>query len=498
MGPASNWIARLPAAWQGTIKVGVKMHAILFLAADPTDASRLRLGQELREIQEKLQLAKLRDLFSLNQRMSVRPADLSQALLDLKPEVVHFSGHGMSTGELCFEDETGKTHPIHPDALADLFEQFSGHIKCVLLNACYSEYQAKAIVKHIDYVVGMNKAIGDKAAIAFAIGFYQALGAGRAIEDAFKLGCAQIKLQGISENLTPVLVKKDNASVFQVSATDTSGKSEESETVLKPRKPSNVFLHRLKADAAQLESFTQQTPAIRIIETEGKPPTKYVFEFRLQGITGIDGNGKPIFTEKHIVEMIVHDDYPMSMPFVQFYTPIFHPNIWNGGKVCMGWFEIPYQLPDICVHLAKMIDYQIYYLSSPANYKAADWARMNPSLFPLTHWSLTGSPTSNDEPSITSLKVMDTKRETIKVDVVITRTGDRYTVEVPLDSLVRYTQDKLIEALKLPHKLENGWSIEYHLYNKSTRRVLDDGLTFRQNDVKDGDTLSFHMETAAG
>lgn len=73
------------------------MISILFLAADPTDASRLRLGEELREIQEKLQLAKLREQFKLYQRMSVRPTDLSQALLDIQPEIVHFSGHGMAT-----------------------------------------------------------------------------------------------------------------------------------------------------------------------------------------------------------------------------------------------------------------------------------------------------------------------------------------------------------------------------------------------------------------
>lgn len=50
----------------------------------------------------------------------------------------------------------------------------------------------------------MNQAIGDDAAISFAIGFYQALGAGRSIEDAYKLGCVQIRLQGIPEHLTPV------------------------------------------------------------------------------------------------------------------------------------------------------------------------------------------------------------------------------------------------------------------------------------------------------
>lgn len=38
---------------------------ILFLASDPSDASRLRLGQELRDIQQRLQLAKQREKFVL-------------------------------------------------------------------------------------------------------------------------------------------------------------------------------------------------------------------------------------------------------------------------------------------------------------------------------------------------------------------------------------------------------------------------------------------------
>jgi len=182
--------------------------SVLFLAADPTDASRLRLGEELREIQEKLQLARSRERFELHQRMSVRPADISQALLDVQPQIVHFSGHGTAIGALCFENQIGETHPIRPDALAALFEQFANQVKCVVLNACNSEIQANAIAEHVDYVIGMNQAIGDKAAIAFAIGFYQALGAGRTVEEAYKLGCVQIRLQGIPEHLTPIFIKK--------------------------------------------------------------------------------------------------------------------------------------------------------------------------------------------------------------------------------------------------------------------------------------------------
>jgi hypothetical protein len=181
---------------------------ILFLASDPTDASRLRLGEELREIQEKLRLAQFRDKFDLHQRMSVRPADISQALLDICPRIVHISGHGAADGDLCFEDQVGNILPVAPDALAALFEQFSDQVHCVVLNACYSEKQARAISTHIPYVIGMDRAIGDHAAIAFSVGFYQALGAGRTIEDAYKLGCVQIRLQNIPEHLTPLLIKK--------------------------------------------------------------------------------------------------------------------------------------------------------------------------------------------------------------------------------------------------------------------------------------------------
>lgn len=184
---------------------------ILFLSTDPKDVSRLRWGEELREIQERLQLAKLRERFELHQRMSVRPTDISQALLDLQPQIVHFSGHGTSSGELCFENQQGKVHLIHPDALAELFEQFAKKVNCVVLNACYSEIQANAIARHIGYVIGMSQAIGDKAAIAFSVGFYQALGAGSTIEEAYKLGCVQVRLQGIPEYLTPVLINRGNA-----------------------------------------------------------------------------------------------------------------------------------------------------------------------------------------------------------------------------------------------------------------------------------------------
>jgi AAA-like domain/CHAT domain len=181
---------------------------ILFLTAEPTDTARLRLQQELREIKQRLQLANQRERFLLEFGFSARSGDVSQELLKFQPHIVHFSGHGTSTGELCLENELGKMQPVMPQALAALFELVANQVECVVLNACYSDIQAKAIAQHIPFVIGMNTAIGDQAAIAFAVGFYQALGANRSFEEAFKFGCVEIQLKNIPEELTPVLRKK--------------------------------------------------------------------------------------------------------------------------------------------------------------------------------------------------------------------------------------------------------------------------------------------------
>jgi len=181
---------------------------ILILASNPKNTSQLRLDQEVREIDAGLQRAKKRELFDLKQRWAVRSQEVYQALLDFKPQIVHFSGHGSGDDGLALENENGNLKLVDTQAIAKLFELFSETIECIVLSACYSEVQASAIAKYIPYVIGMNQAIGDKAAIKFATGFYNAIGAGESVEFAYKLGCNVIQLDGIPEHLTPVLKKK--------------------------------------------------------------------------------------------------------------------------------------------------------------------------------------------------------------------------------------------------------------------------------------------------
>jgi len=185
------------------------VNKILILAANPGDTGRLQLDKEFREIQAGLSRAKFRSQFDIQPRFAVRFSDIRQALLDYNPHIVHFAGHGDKDG-LMVEGELGLAVPITAQVLSQLFELCSHHVECVVLNACYSAFQATAINKHIKYVIGMRKEIEDRAAIKFAVGFYDALGAGRSVEDAFKFGCIEIRqiFPGFPGHLIPVLKKR--------------------------------------------------------------------------------------------------------------------------------------------------------------------------------------------------------------------------------------------------------------------------------------------------
>lgn len=182
----------------------------MVLSANPLKTLPLRLDKEVREIDEVLNRARRREQYELVQKWAVRTDDIRRALLDTEAQFVHFSGHGEGENGLVFEAENGEVKLVSTSALAKLFKLCQDHVKCVILNACYSEVQAEAISQHIDYVIGMKQAIGDEAAIKFAIGFYDAIGAGRSVENAYQFGRNAIELETIPEHLTPVLKKKAN------------------------------------------------------------------------------------------------------------------------------------------------------------------------------------------------------------------------------------------------------------------------------------------------
>lgn len=190
---------------------GDDMITIRFFSANPT-AVHLNLDKEVREIQDHLAFAKLRDRFDLQIRLATQPDDFIRFLTGDRPRIVHFSGHGSKEGSIITQDAAGQRAPIGAQALANLFRLTTDYVECVILNACYAETQARAIAQHIPFVVGMHDSIGDGAAIAYSKGFYQALGNGESIEKAHEFGVVQIGLSGFNDDVQiPVLIRKGEA-----------------------------------------------------------------------------------------------------------------------------------------------------------------------------------------------------------------------------------------------------------------------------------------------
>ena len=187
---------------------GQKPIKVLFLAANPHDIGQLRLGEEIRGINEVLRNSDFRHRFQIEQQWAVRVSDLQGLLLRHRPDIVHFSGHGSPASGLFLEDGNGLSRHVPAPALADLFGILNDTVRCVVLNACYSHEQAAAIGQHIAAVIGMNGKIGDEASVVFAAAFYQALGYGKDVPTAFSLGVSQLGLYDLPDAILPQLLVK--------------------------------------------------------------------------------------------------------------------------------------------------------------------------------------------------------------------------------------------------------------------------------------------------
>lgn len=167
---------------------------VLFLASNPASTTRLALDEEIHDIAQELRRSEHRDRFELKPQLAPRVTELRRSLQSLQPAVVHFSGHGTAEGLVLHEDD-GAIRTVTAGVLRDLFQEMTTPPRVVVLNACFSEPQAEALLEHVACVVGMPDTIGDRAARRFAVAFYGALGDGASVRAAFELAREELRSQ---------------------------------------------------------------------------------------------------------------------------------------------------------------------------------------------------------------------------------------------------------------------------------------------------------------
>lgn len=186
---------------------------ILLLAANPSTTSELALSQEARAIHEKLTLAKHRDQVRLESRWAVRPTDLQLAILQTRPTIVQFSGHGAgAAGAVLHGDIPGIEHRVSGAALKQMFDTLKGDIRVVVLNACQTAEHAETISEAVDFVIGMDGEIDDESARCFSAEFYLGIASGLSVNKAFRMGVTAVMLHDFPDAHVPKLYHRQGVS----------------------------------------------------------------------------------------------------------------------------------------------------------------------------------------------------------------------------------------------------------------------------------------------
>ena len=113
------------------------------------------------------------------------------------------------------------------------------NLKLVVLNACLSDVQAKSIVKHIDFVVGMSSSVYDRTSIIFSKNFYAFFSSDMSIKTTFEQTKTMIMVQAPDEEETPVLFSREGEEDIKIGDIITIEKEEEKE----PTSQTNIHIN---------------------------------------------------------------------------------------------------------------------------------------------------------------------------------------------------------------------------------------------------------------
>ncbi|GHU92378.1 hypothetical protein FACS189479_01130 [Spirochaetia bacterium] len=214
-----NYAQKQMSAEIAMLKYVPEKITVLFFATNPKDTDKLRLDEEARTIQEMIRKSEHRDSISFESRWAVRPLDILQAINELNPDVIHFSGHGADSSELVLENADGTTKLVTKEAITQTIMTSSDKIHLILFNACFSSEQAESVTEYVDAAIGMTASISDAGACTFAAQFYSSLGFGHSLKKAFDQAKGALMLESPAEQDIPQLYLKGNidpTSVFIV------------------------------------------------------------------------------------------------------------------------------------------------------------------------------------------------------------------------------------------------------------------------------------------
>lgn len=210
---------------------------ILGLVASPRGLDPLDVEAERSNLEAALAAPLARQQVMLEWLAEASWDTVHDRLLTGRWHVLHFIGHGdydpdRDEGTLVLLGPDGRPDYVDASRLADLLDEADPTPRLVVLNSCssgqggteelFTGTAATLVRGGISAVAAMQFTVSDRAAVAFARGFYTALAGGRRVDEAVRSG--RIAMLGVPHTLewvTPVLyLRGDAANLFKLTVTD--------------------------------------------------------------------------------------------------------------------------------------------------------------------------------------------------------------------------------------------------------------------------------------
>jgi hypothetical protein len=137
-------------------------------------------------------------------------------------------------------------------------------------------------------------------------------------------------------------------------------------------------LCRLRGTLFDFDAYTPPTPE------------RFILKFRLRSVMGVRGRA-PVYSspnQVHTVEFVAPSSYPevVTPSDIRFTSaPIFHPNVYTDGRICIGDYVSSESLGRFVLRIARMIKFEPAFINehSAANGSAVPWYSANLRSFPV-------------------------------------------------------------------------------------------------------------------
>ncbi len=175
---------------------------VIFLAFanDRGDSAKYlrNLPEELRQVRAALESAQNAGLCELVERANATIQDIIDVFQhrDYRHRIAifHYGGHANGF-QLLLESPEGKTQLAHAGGLAVFLGQQNG-LHLVFLNGCSTQQQVQGLLEaKLPAVIATSQAIDDAVATEFATSFYQGLGSGASLRQAYQEAAAAVRMQ---------------------------------------------------------------------------------------------------------------------------------------------------------------------------------------------------------------------------------------------------------------------------------------------------------------